>query len=85
MKSRLSGGEWARSPKAQGLWQVAEVSWGLQYPKGPSSPYLWVFDTKQALKSSLREYLDPLGYASSTSTCVCMYVCIHASMLRQAF
>ena len=31
------------------------------YPKGPSSPYLWLLVPKKALKSYNREYLDPLG------------------------
>ena len=29
------------------------------YPKGPSSPYLWFWVHKQALKAHNKEYLDP--------------------------
>ena len=33
------------------------------YPKGPSSPYLWFLIPKKALKSYNREYFGPSGSA----------------------
>ena len=55
---------WCSNPRRAcrcqpGTLRNSEMMMGIMNPKGPSSPYVWLFVPKKAPKSHDKEYSDP--------------------------